>query len=63
MAGPNLLGALANLTRAFIEAECARFGIAPGAEDLVLRPVNETAESLCHSCGVTQPLPGSPDQP
>jgi putative dimethyl sulfoxide reductase chaperone len=59
MAGDTALGALANLTRVFVEAECARFGIAPGSEDLLLRPVDETAESMCNSCGVTQLPPGA----
>jgi DMSO reductase family type II enzyme chaperone len=52
------LGALANLTGAFIEAECARFGITPGSEDLLLRPVDAAAESACASCGPTQTAPG-----
>jgi DMSO reductase family type II enzyme chaperone len=63
MAGGTALGALANLTCAFVEAECARYGIAPGSEDLLLRPVNATAESMCASCGVTQLLPGALAQP
>lgn len=53
MAGP-MLGALASFTRSFIESECRRFDVAPGSEDLLLRPVNEAAESLCASCGVVQ---------
>ncbi len=61
MVGDTPLGALANLTRVFVEAECARFGIAPGSEDLLLRPVDETAESMCNSCGVTQLPPGALD--
>jgi DMSO reductase family type II enzyme chaperone len=59
MAMDNPLGSLANFTRAFIEAECARFGIPFGSEDLLLRPVDEAAESLCNSCGVTQLPPGA----
>jgi DMSO reductase family type II enzyme chaperone len=55
-AGDNALGALAGFTRVFIEAECARQGIAPGSEDLLLRPVDEPAESLCASCS-SMPLP------
>ncbi len=47
------LAALAHLTRAFIEVECARLGFAPGSEDLLLRPVDEASESLCASCGRT----------
>lgn len=54
------LAALANLTRAFVEAECARFQLAPGSEELLLRPVDEAAESLCSSCGGgLRPPPGS----
>ena len=59
MAGDTPLGALANFTREFIEAECTRCGVPPGSEDLLLRPVDETAESLCNSCGVTQAQPGA----
>jgi putative dimethyl sulfoxide reductase chaperone len=63
MAANTPLGALANLTCAFIEAECARFGITPGSEDLLLRPVDEAAESMCNSCGITQLPPGALAQP
>jgi DMSO reductase family type II enzyme chaperone len=59
MAGEAPLGALANFTRAFIEAECARHGVPAGSEDLLLRPVDETAESACNSCGVAQLPPGA----
>ena len=61
MAGDNALGALASLTRTFVEAECALHGIAPGSEDLLLRPVDEAAESLCNSCGAVQLPPGAMD--
>jgi DMSO reductase family type II enzyme chaperone len=54
-----LLGALAQLTRVFIESECARCGVAPGSQDLLLRPVDAAAESMCHSCGLTQLPPGA----
>jgi DMSO reductase family type II enzyme chaperone len=54
MAADSPLGSLANFTRAFIENECARFGVPPGSEDLLLRPIDEAAESMCNSCGVTQ---------
>ncbi len=57
--GEGALGALANFTRAFIEAECRRFGITPGSEDLLLRPVDESAESLCTSCGLNSLPPGA----
>jgi DMSO reductase family type II enzyme chaperone len=62
MAGDNALGALAHLTRALIEAECACHGISPGNEDLLLRPVDEAAESLCNACGPTQLPPGALEQ-
>ena len=63
MAAGTALGALANLTCAFVEAECARYGIAPGSEDLLLRPVDEAAETMCNSCGLTQLPPGALAQP
>jgi hypothetical protein len=47
-----LLRKLASFTGAFILAECARFSVNAGAEDLLLRPVNESADSLCASCGL-----------
>jgi DMSO reductase family type II enzyme chaperone len=59
MAEGTPLCAVADLTRAFVESECARHGIPTGSEDLLLRPVDEASESACHSCGVTQPLPGA----
>jgi DMSO reductase family type II enzyme chaperone len=59
MAAGTPLAALANVTRAFIEADCARFGVTSGSEDLLLRPVDEAGESLCHSCGVAQLPPGA----
>ena len=58
MAGQNPLGALAAFTGAFVAAECARFGVVPGSEDLLLRPTDLQAESLCGSCGVNpEPVP------
>jgi len=53
------LSALAGFTRAFIIAECARFGVAPGGEDLLLRPVDAAAESLCASCRINSLPPGA----
>jgi len=53
------LAALARFTREFILAECGRFRLAPGSEDLLLRPVDETAESLCASCGLQTLPPGA----
>jgi hypothetical protein len=66
LAGDKTLSALANFTRAFVEAECARHGVAPGGDDLLLRPVDAAGESMCGSCGVGQlrpevlPLPEVP---
>jgi DMSO reductase family type II enzyme chaperone len=54
MATGTPLCALADLTRTFIESECACHGIPAGSEDLLLRPVDEASESACHSCGVNQ---------
>jgi DMSO reductase family type II enzyme chaperone len=59
MACDTPLSALANFTREFLEAECKRYEISPGSEELLLRPVDETAESLCNSCGATQLPPGA----
>ena len=53
------LGALADFTREFVAAECARFDITPGSEDLLLRPVHLADESLCDSCGIASRLPGA----
>jgi DMSO reductase family type II enzyme chaperone len=53
------LAAAAALLRAFLESECARLEVAPGSEDLLLRPVEEASESLCASCGRAQPWPGT----
>jgi DMSO reductase family type II enzyme chaperone len=61
MVGDTPLGALANFTLTFIEAECVRFGIPPGNEDLLLRPVDERAEAMCNSCGVDALASNSPD--
>jgi hypothetical protein len=58
-AGPGPLAALARFTREFVLAECARFGVVAGNEDLLLRPVDETAESLCATCGITALPPGA----
>ncbi len=56
MAAGTPLEALAGFLRHFIAAECERFGLDPGSDDLLLRPVDEAAESLCSSCGI-MPLP------
>lgn len=55
---PTLL-ALAAFTRAFIESECARFGVNPGSEELALRPVDQTADRICDSCGIHNLPPGA----
>jgi DMSO reductase family type II enzyme chaperone len=54
----SILIALAEFTRDFVTAECARFGLPPGSEDLLLRPV-DTAEQLCSSCGLQTLPPGA----
>lgn len=54
-----LLAVLGNFLGAFIEAECACFGVRPGSEDLLLRPVDETSERLCESCGLRDLPPGA----
>lgn len=59
VATDDALAALADFTRDFIVAECARFGLTAGSEDLLLRPVDETAENLCASCGLSQLPPGA----
>jgi len=53
------LAALANFTRVFIERECRRFNISAGHEDLLLRSINETEDSLCDSCGINSLPPGA----
>jgi DMSO reductase family type II enzyme chaperone len=58
-AGPGPLAALARFTREFVWNQCARCGVRPGSEDLLLRPVDEAVESLCASCGITALPPGA----
>ena len=53
------LAVLAEFTRDFISAECARFALPAGSEDLLLRPVDEAAERLCDSCGLGALPPGA----
>ena len=53
------LAALGDLLRVFVEAECARFGVPAGSEDLLLRPVDEASERLCESCGIHDLPPGA----
>lgn len=59
LAADTPLAALAHLTRRFIQCECARWGVTPGSEDWLLRPVEEAA-ALCESCGLASGLPGAP---
>jgi DMSO reductase family type II enzyme chaperone len=54
-----ILAALADFTRDFIAAECERFGLPTGSEDLLLRPVDDAAENLCASCGLKTLPPGA----
>ena len=51
--------ALADLAGWFVAAECARLGVSPGSEDLLLRPINEAAESMCDACGLAGLPPGA----
>lgn len=53
------LRALAGFTREWVEMECRRAGVAAGSEDVLLRSVDEAAESLCASCGITSLPPGA----
>ncbi|HEX5223161.1 MAG TPA: molecular chaperone TorD family protein [Verrucomicrobiae bacterium] len=55
---PTLHG-LAEFTRAFVESECARFGVNAGSEELALRPVDEIADRMCDSCGINNLPPGA----
>jgi DMSO reductase family type II enzyme chaperone len=57
--GETTLGALAQFTGAFINVECRAIGVAPGSEDLVLRPVDQKDEQLCGSCGIRSLPPGA----
>ena len=53
------LRSLAEFTRAFVESECHGFGVAPGSEDLALRPVDEAADRMCDACGLSNLPPGA----
>ena len=63
MAGGTALGALADFTCEFITEDCTRFKVTPGSEDLLLRPIDESSESLCASCGITNLPPGVTSSP
>jgi hypothetical protein len=54
-----LLTALAEFTRAWLQADCRRFGLPPGSDEMLLRPVDEPAESLCASCHLSALPPGA----
>jgi DMSO reductase family type II enzyme chaperone len=54
-----VLRKLADFTRSFIETECRRFGIHPGSEDLLLRPVEDSADRMCDACGIAKLPPGA----
>jgi putative dimethyl sulfoxide reductase chaperone len=56
---PGALNALAVLLGEWIAVECGHLGVAPGSQELVLRPVNAAAESLCSSCGLADLPPGA----
>jgi TorA maturation chaperone TorD len=49
------LQVLARFTRAFVELDCHRFHVQPGSDELCLRPVEESSESLCDTCGMVRP--------
>lgn len=53
------LAAFAELAHAFLLNDCARFGVPPGSQDLVLRAIDKSSESLCGSCGLHANLPGA----
>ena len=53
------LNALAEFMRAFVASECARHGVSSGSDDLLLRPVDEAAESWCASCSLVPSFPGA----
>lgn len=59
MAEGTALGVLARSLGEFIRLECARLNVPPGSEDLLLRPVDESAERLCDSCGLHGLPPGA----
>ena len=63
IAGDGALGALAGFTHEFITADCVRFIVTPGSEDLLLRPIDDSLETLCASCGITSLPPGAISAP
>ena len=63
MAGNTALGSLAEFTGEFINEDCTCFHVTPGSEDLLLRPIDDAAESLCASCGIANLPPGAMRSP
>ena len=59
MAEGTTLGAIAKLLGEFIQLECALLKVPAGSEDLLLRPVDDSTERLCDSCGIHNLLPGA----
>ncbi len=52
--GDGYFGALGRLLLAFVDAECARAGVAAGSEDLIVRP--EEADETPMACGTPEQL-------
>jgi len=50
---------VAEFMQSFLATECERFGVKPGSEDLVLRPVDAETDLLCASCGLNKLPPGA----
>jgi len=59
MAEDTVLGVVAKLLGEFIRVECARLNVPAGSEDLLLRPVDDSMERLCESCGIHNLPPGA----
>ncbi len=59
---PGLCG-LAELTQAFIDAECHAFGVTVGSQDLLLRPVDDVEDRMCDGCGINNLPPGAAANP
>ena len=53
-AGQGILGAVAEVTLAWLLQECARMGVAAGARDLPLRLPKERDDVGCAACTVNQ---------
>jgi DMSO reductase family type II enzyme chaperone len=59
MAEGTPLGSTATLLGEFIKLDCARLNIPAGSEDLLLRPVDDSMERLCDTCGIHTLPPGA----